>query len=162
MTTRTDTETTDVLRELLQTCRDREQGYRTARDGIRNIELQQLFESYAQQSVRLAHELQEALRQHGGHPEAGGSVAGAAFRGWMQLKAALTRGDEGAVLAECERGEDVATERYQRALQQPVPDAVRTLISRQWNELEQAHNHIRMLRDEILERLDGTPPANYG
>ena len=47
-------------------------------------------------------------------------VAGAIHRGWTGLKAALTSGNDHAILAECERGEDRAIEAYKKALEQNV------------------------------------------
>jgi len=38
------------------------------------------------------------------------------FRGWINLKAALTSKDEHAILAECERGEDSAVAEYKKAM----------------------------------------------
>ena len=147
MATKTDIEPVDLLNDLLQTCRDREQGYRTARDGVKDTALRQLFDSYVQQSIRFGHELEAEIRQRGEAREPGGTLAGAAFRGWMNIKAALTGGGESAVLGECERGEDVAVEHYQRALRHPLPDDLQALLSRQWSEMEQAHSQIRTLRD---------------
>jgi uncharacterized protein (TIGR02284 family) len=147
MAIRADLEAADLLQDLLQTLRDREQGYRTARDGVKDAQLRQLFDAYVQQSVRFERELETELRQRGDGREPGGTLAGAAFRGWMNVKAALTGHDEHAVLAECERGEDVAVEHYQRVLRHPLPDDLRALVARQWSELEQAHTRIRSLRD---------------
>jgi uncharacterized protein (TIGR02284 family) len=48
------------------------------------------------------------------------TVAGAIHRGWTGLKAALTSGNDHAILAECERGEDRAIEAYKKALEQNV------------------------------------------
>jgi uncharacterized protein (TIGR02284 family) len=155
MTVKADVETVDLLNDLLQTCRDREQGYRAARDGIKDETLRRLFDSYVQQSVRFARELETAIHERGEAREPGGTLAGAAFRGWMNVKAALTGGEERAVLAECERGEDVVVEHYQRALRHPLPEDARAIIARQWSELEQAHTRIRSLRDAEEEWLDG-------
>jgi uncharacterized protein (TIGR02284 family) len=38
-------------------------------------------------------------------------------RGWMDLKAAITSGDEHTILVECERGEDAAVAAYRDAFE---------------------------------------------
>jgi uncharacterized protein (TIGR02284 family) len=45
--------------------------------------------------------------------------------------------DEGAVLAECERGEDVARKAYEDALSKDLPADVRSMIERQYQGVRQ-------------------------
>jgi uncharacterized protein (TIGR02284 family) len=66
-------------------------------------------------------------------------------RGWINIKAAVTGKDEGAIISECERGEDVAKRNYQHALEQTLPSDVRLLIERQYMQVKDAHDHVRSL-----------------
>lgn len=59
-----------------------------------------MFLEYAQQRSELAAELQHEVSKLGGVPEKSGSVGGSLHRGWMNLKAAITGKDEGAIVAE--------------------------------------------------------------
>jgi uncharacterized protein (TIGR02284 family) len=68
-------------------------------------------------------------------------------RGWIDLKSALTGGDEHAILAECERGEDSAVEQFQKAVEDDLPPALQEVVSRQYGEIKAAHDRIRDLRD---------------
>jgi uncharacterized protein (TIGR02284 family) len=63
----------------------------------------------------------------------------------MGLKAAVTGGDEAAILSECERGEDAAMSGYRAAFNADVPASVRQIIERQFAEVKEAHNRIRSL-----------------
>ena len=51
------------------------------------------------------------MQRLGGRPEEGGSVSGAVHRGWMNIKDAVAGHDDKAIIAEAERGEDVAVAR---------------------------------------------------
>ena len=62
-----------------------------------------------------------------------GSAAGALHRGWINLKSALTSGDDHAILAECERGEDSAVEEVSKALDNGLSAPVQEgFVSRQY------------------------------
>jgi len=80
-------------------------------------------------------------------PEASSSATGALHRGWINLKSAITGGDEHAILAECERGEDSAVEEYKKALDDGLSPSAQELVSRQFAEIKAAHDRIRSLRD---------------
>ena len=102
-------EIASVINNLIETLKDGEKGFKEAADGVKDPELKSFFTQYSAQRHRFASELQTELRSVGGaEPETGGSAAGAMHRGWMDLKSAISGKDEGAILAECERGEDSA------------------------------------------------------
>lgn len=88
-----------TLNSLVETCKDSEQGFRAAADGVQDPQLKDLFLVYALQRADLAHTLQAEIRQLGGEPERGGSVAGSLHRGWMNIRSALAGGDA-AILSE--------------------------------------------------------------
>ena len=80
-------------------------------------------------------------------PETSSSTTGALHRGWINLKSAITGGDEHAILAECERGEDSAVEEYKKALDDGLTPSAQELVSRQFAEIKAAHDRIRSLRN---------------
>ena len=140
----------DTLNSLIETCRDGHQGFRTAADDVRNPELKTLFTEYSQQRARFIDELQSIVRGLGEESERSSSVAGALHRGWINLKSVLPSGDEHAILAECERGEDSAVEEYREALaQRELPLHVRQMIQRQAAAVQAAHDRVRDLRDAM-------------
>src|SRR5262245_36399874 len=107
MATNTDDVIT-LLNNLIETCKDRQYGYRTAADAVSDNQLQTLLRAYEKQSAQYAAELQNEVRRLGGDPDKGGSVAGWFMRGWMNIKSAVSGSDDSATVAECERGEDSA------------------------------------------------------
>lgn len=139
------------LNNLIETLKDGQEGFRAASEDVANSGLKSLFSKYSLQRARFAGELQELAHSLGeSDPADGGSVAGAVHRGWLNLKAALMSKDEHAVLAECERGEDVAVAAYRKALEQAdLPANVRSVIERQAADVKAAHDHVRNLRDSV-------------
>ena len=138
-------EVISTLNNLIETCRDGQNGFQTAAEGVQRSELKTLFHTYSQQRARFVGELQDEVRRLGGDPEDSGSVAASLHRGWIDIKAAVTGKDDGAILSECERGEDVAVSNYRSALDTDLPANVRTVVERQFGEVKEAHDRIRSL-----------------
>lgn len=134
-----------TLNNLIETCKDGENGFRTAADGVKNGELKTLFLTYSQQRAQFAAELQQEVRNLGGDPEKTGSVAATLHRGWINIKSTVTGEDEGAIISECERGEDSAVKNYQEALKENLPTNINSIIERQYTQVKEAHDRIRAL-----------------
>jgi uncharacterized protein (TIGR02284 family) len=140
-----DADAAKILNDLIETCKDGENGFGSAADGVEDPTLKRLFESYSQQRGDFASELQAELRRAGKEPADTGHVAGALHRGWINLKAAVTGRDEAAIISECERGEDFAVNSYREALEKSLPTDLRAIVERQFLQVKEAHDHIRSL-----------------
>lgn len=137
-----------VLNNLIETLKDGQEGFKQAADSVSDPKLKSLFREYSQQRSRFATALQSQARRHGEtDPEASSSASGALHRGWINLKSAITGGDEHAILAECERGEDSAVEEYKKALDDGLSPSAQELVSHQFAEIKAAHDRIRSLRN---------------
>lgn len=135
-----------VLNNLIETCKDGQNGFQTAAEGVKRSELKTLFGQYSQQRAQFAGELQNEVLRLGGDPAETGSVAASLHRGWMNIKSAVTGEDENAVIAECERGEDSAVANYKDALADAnLPSDIRTIVERQSAQVKEAHDRIRNL-----------------
>ena len=137
----------DVLNDLLESCRDGEQGFRALAEHANAGELQGLFVRRASECAAAAADLAQMVRAYGGTPADGGTVAGALHRSWVAVKTALSINDDKAVLEECERGEDAAVARYRKALEHALPADVRVLVQRQAVGAQRNHDEVRALRD---------------
>ena len=144
------TDVISTLNNLIETCKDGQNGFQTAAEGVKNSELKTLFHTYAQQRAQFAGELQAEVRRLGGDPEKTGSIAATLHRGWIDIKSAVTGEDENAVISECERGEDSAVRNYQDAINAGLPGDVRSIVERQYTQVKEAHDRIR-----ALERATG-------
>jgi uncharacterized protein (TIGR02284 family) len=137
-----------ILNDLVETSKNGEKGFMKAAEDTRDPSLKLLFQDRAQNCARGATELQDIVQRLGGKPETGGSVAGALHRGWVDVKSAVTGRSDHAILAECERGEDVAKKNYRDALDKELPADIRSVIERQYQGVLENHDRIRDLRDQ--------------
>lgn len=138
----------DVLKDLVECCKDGEYGFRESAEQAKREDLKSIFLQRAEDCRRGAQELNQLLRECGHTVEEGGSLLGAMHRGWVSIKSKLTSHDDKAVLEECERGEDNAKARYMKALQKNLPGNVRMVIERQMQGVQRNHDQIKMLRDQ--------------
>lgn len=140
-------EIVSTINDLIETLKDGQEGFKQAAEAVKDTRLKSLFSEYSQQRSRFAAELQTAVRSLGEDPEKTSSTAGAMHRAWINLKSAITRGDDAAILAECERGEDSAVSEFKKAMDEDGTSPVRDIIVRQYGEVKSAHDRIRTLRD---------------
>ena len=140
-----------TLNDLLETTKDGEAGFRACAEGVTNPRLKTVFETAAQKCDEGAAELQAEIRRLGGEPAASGTVGGSLHRAWTNIKSAITGKDDHAVLAECERGEDVAKSVYEAALKEDLPPEVRAIVHRQYEGVKANHDRIRDLRNQAAQ-----------
>jgi uncharacterized protein (TIGR02284 family) len=139
--------TYDILNELIKTCQDAHNGFREAAENVQDPELRTFFLQQSEERVRFASELEREAQALGEkRPERSGSVAGAAHRAWMDIKASFG-GGETSILESVERGEDSAKEAYEKALREPLSESILGLIRRQAQSVFNAHDRVKALRD---------------
>lgn len=138
-----------TLNDLIETCKDGEQGFRKCAENANDAQLKQLFLNRADTCSASAQELQQCVIAYGGKPETSSSVSGTLHRRWIDIKTAFTGNDDQAVLNECERGEDVALESYREALSKSLPSDVLPIVEKQYQGVKQTHDQIRTLRDQV-------------
>jgi uncharacterized protein (TIGR02284 family) len=134
-----------TLNQLVQTCRDAEQGFQAAAQGVDDPNLQHLFQSYAQQRGEFAAELEQEVGRLGRKPTERGHLTATLHRGWINIKAAVTGRDEGTIISECERGENIAVQAYQEALTSSLPADLSAILERQLIRIREAHDQVRSL-----------------
>jgi uncharacterized protein (TIGR02284 family) len=145
-----------TLNNLIETCKDGQEGFQQAAEGVKDSSLKSLFYEYSQQRAQFVGELQGLVRELGGEAETSSSIAGALHRGWINIKSAVTGQDDAAILNECERGEDVAKNAYKDALAADLPSNVTSVIQAQATQVQQAHDRIRGLRDAANSESSST------
>jgi uncharacterized protein (TIGR02284 family) len=139
-----------TLNNLIETCKDGQQGFEAAAEGVKTSDLKTLFRTYSHQRAEFAGELQQEVERLGGDAERTGSFAATLHRGWINIKAAVTGEDEAAVISECERGEDSAVRNYEDALNdEHLPAELRSIVERQFIQLKEAHDRIRALEKAL-------------
>jgi uncharacterized protein (TIGR02284 family) len=136
-----------TLNNLIETCKDGELGFKTAAEGLKSADIKQRFLDYSRQRAEMVRELQTEVRRLGGDPEKSGSMSGSLHRGWLDIKSVITGKDDHAIVAEAERGEDVAKTVYENALKEALPSTVLAIVQQQAVKVRQVHDQVRNLRD---------------
>ena len=137
-----------ALNELIQTCKDSQEGFHAAAEKLKDPEVHTLFLRFSLQRSEFAGELQAEVTRLGGEPATSGSTTGAIHRGWVGLKTALVADTDHAILEEAERGEEGTTKNYIEALKKDLPSDLVSIISKQFHEIQHTHRTVR----ELLER----------
>ncbi len=147
-------ETIAHLNDLIETCKDGENGYRTAEEQVRNTQLETVFAGYSKQRAQFARELQAEVERLGGTPTDSGTLAAALHRGWMDLKSALSGGDGASIVAACETGEDSAQAAFEKVVNMDISGETRTLVEKQWHKIQEAHTRMLRLKEETATGAD--------
>ena len=142
----------DILNDLVETCHDGEYGFKTCLERTKAPQLISVFQERMRAYANMAAELSSEVVRLGGTPEGGGTVSGAAHRGWVTVRSMLAGDSDLAILEECERGEDMALARYRKALKQALPVDIQAMVERQMGAIQQNHDRIKALRDEEKPR----------
>jgi uncharacterized protein (TIGR02284 family) len=140
-----DSDAADILNALIETCRDGEEGFRHASEAVEDPSLARLLLSYSQQQAEFGRTLKEELVHLGRVPVESGQATGWIRRGWIDLGAGVPRNEEAAIVMECERGEEAAVRAFGEAVEGPLPGSTRRIVERQFQQLQEAHEHIRSL-----------------
>ena len=149
-----------TLNDLIETCKDGQEGFKQAAEGVERSDLKSLFFEFSQQRAHFAGELQQIVQKLGEEPTTSGSTAGALHRGWINIKSAVTGKDEKAVLNECERGEDSAKKTYKDALENPLPSYIAEVVRNQYDSVVAAHDRVKALRDSYEADSDRSSTAS--
>lgn len=138
-----------VLNDLIEISRDGAKGFRICAEDVHDHVLQMFFEDRAKSCDEVVRILSDEVKKLGGRPDTTGTTAGALHRFWIEFRTAITDKDKIVVLEECERAEDIAIKAYQDALEEDLPDDLRSLINHQLQGVKRNHERVRQLRDDV-------------
>ena len=145
-----DTSDVTTLNTLIATLIDSVEGYETSARDIRDPALARRFTARAEERRRAVTDLQDAVRRLGGKPEDDGSLAGGAHRVFVNLKQAVTGGDDVAVVNEVERGEDYLKGKFETALNNVDLSADgRAAVQQAWVSVRSGHDEMSQLKHSL-------------
>jgi uncharacterized protein (TIGR02284 family) len=153
-------ETVSVLNDLVSTCIDGVEGFRTAAEAVKNNETKMLFQSRVRVIETSQAELTAAVRRLGGDPATHGHIVGSLHRGWVDIKAMVTGKNEEAVLAEVIRGEEGAVEHYRDALKKALPQDVVAMVERQYQGAQENLERVRNLAESARTASRGASESS--
>ena len=141
---------TTTLNTLIGTLIDSIQGYQKAAADTSNQRFAEMFNARAQERQQVLTKLQAAVARMGGNPEDDGTTAGAAHRGWINLKEAVLGNDDEAIVNEVERGEDYLKNKFAAALDNvDLPAEARMAVEEAWTSVRAGHDEMSALKHAI-------------
>mgnify|MGYP002378635585 CR=1 FL=1 len=137
-----------VLNKLIQLTKDTEEGYLTAAENIDDSYLQKLLKERAENCHIAIIDLQRKVKEMDGVPTENGTFIGTMHRSWINIKGTLTGKDELMILDECEKGEALIEQVYEKFLKSDISEEIRPLIQQQYESIVTDHNIMRDLIDK--------------
>ncbi|MFI4897451.1 MAG: PA2169 family four-helix-bundle protein [Phycisphaerales bacterium JB059] len=151
-TTSLNDDTIDAVQNLIEINLDSHKGFETAAEQLEGSpQLATYFRECGQERQRFARDLQSVVSVNGESPERSGSLKGTAHRWWLEIRGAVQSGDEHAVLAEAERGEDAIKHEYEDVLKSTAGSPLNKTLQQQYAEVKRRHDQIRDMRDARAE-----------
>jgi uncharacterized protein (TIGR02284 family) len=143
-------EIVDDLNELVRINNDRILGYKKAKEDTKDNQLDDLFTHMIVQSQNFRSQLADHIVRIDGSgvsDATSSDFSSKVHRAWIDLKAAVTGDDRGAVLSSCEFGDRNAIEAYEEALDDDdLPAYIKDTLLSQLDELRQSYAKIESLR----------------
>ncbi len=149
-----------AVHDVITVCRDAEQGFRGAAQAAHAPALKEMFEEYAAQRGRFAAQLQAAVKALGFETIDPQGLGGMLHASWISLKALVTGHDVHGILVETERGEDWSLKTYRVALGKTLPAEIASILEKQYEEVQAAHDRIRNLRNASAPPQPPAPPKD--
>jgi uncharacterized protein (TIGR02284 family) len=138
-----------VLNELIAVCKDEEKNFQTVAEKADNSMLKTLCIQYARERAEFARELQDEVRQLGGRPEYSGTLSNQVRLGWINLKSTVKSNSEETIIAECERGEELAEKAYQEAVNAYLPANITGVIQHHYSLIREAHEQFKSMQQTV-------------
>lgn len=140
-------ETIAGLQDLIQINIDSSRGYRAAADEIENPRIATLFRECATERQAFSEELKRYVEMNAVEPKDSGSIQGTLHRWWLEIRGTVQGGDEHAVLAEAERGEDAIKHRYEEIMRDTAGSPMSSVLLQQYELVKRRHDQVRDMRD---------------
>jgi uncharacterized protein (TIGR02284 family) len=140
-------ESVEIVKSLIETCRDGQNGYLHAASQAEDPKLKAYFEDQSLKRGRFAGELEEASKWLGDMDASHtGPLGGVLHRAWFDLKGDLGAGNH-EILESVEQGEARAKKAYEDAMESALPEMLLAIIREQHASVATAHDRIRDWRD---------------
>jgi uncharacterized protein (TIGR02284 family) len=157
-------EVISTLNDLIETCRDGINGFRTAAQGVSSPVAKEVFLSRIHLIEKGLGDLDAAVQRLGGEAVEHGHPAASLHRAWINIKSAVTAKDDDQIIDEVVRGEEVAVKHYRDALTRQMPADIRAMVETQARgaelNLERARALARLRQGAGGAPREERPPAH--
>jgi uncharacterized protein (TIGR02284 family) len=147
-----DEEAITTLNDLIHLDVDAIQAYRHAIDACDTVEIKEKLSEFMGDHERHVRDLRDAVRSLGSEPEEGRDLKGFFIEGFTAI---VSQGDRSALLA-MRGNEELTNRRYDAARSADVPESVRPVIERNY---EDEVRHLAWIKEAISSRAWDTEPG---
>ncbi len=145
--TNLDKDTIGGVKSLIEINIDSSKGFQSAAEKIENADIAGYFRQCSARRAQFAEQLKRVVDVNGVNAPDSGTAKGAIHRWWLDLRGTIQNGDEHAVLAEAERGEDAIKGEYESVLKKTAGSPLNAVLTDQYAAVKEAHDTIRDMRD---------------
>jgi uncharacterized protein (TIGR02284 family) len=141
--------TIEALEDLIEVCRDGQNGYRDGAQHAKDAALRKFLDEVSLERAKFAGDLEsEVVRLGKADVTRSGTTLGAIHRGWTDLKANLGGGDD-AILSSMETGDKYAKEHYEKHINdEKIPNEYRGMLRNQAQAIVGTLDRVRALRQQ--------------
>ncbi len=138
--------------KLIEIFEDEQKAYRLAAKRQKGYELRFLFNQFSDNKAQFKAEIRNEILRLSGNPYFSIASTGTAPRNEVFTKAVAARNDSAAIIAECEKQEEVILRAYERVLKRDdLPVSLRKLLEQQYVKLQKASEKIHSLKHQRNE-----------
>ena len=138
-----------VLNSLITTTIDSANGFERSAEDADVPQFIEMFREFAGERRQVVGRLQERVRALGGTPNDDGSLKADLHRRWVDLRDAISRGDQ-AIVEEVERGEEYLTSKYDAALEDSELSAETLAVIREaYQSVRAGHDRASALKHSL-------------
>lgn len=145
--TNLDKDTVKGVKSLIEINIDSSKGFETAAENIENADIAGYFRQCSARRAQFADQLKRVVDVNNADTPDDGSVKGSVHRWWLNVRGTVQNGDEHAVLAEAERGEDSIKQEYEDVLKKTAGSPLNAVLTDQYTSVKETHDTIRDMRD---------------
>lgn len=145
--TNLDKDTLKGVKSIIEINIDSSKGFQDAAEKIENADIAGYFRQCSARRAQFAEQLKRVVDLNGRDAPDSGTVKGTLHRWWLDIRGTIQNGDEHAVLAEAERGEDAIKHEYEDVLKKTAGSPLNAVLTDQYSSVKETHDTIRDMRD---------------
>jgi uncharacterized protein (TIGR02284 family) len=135
---------TQVLNDLISTCRDSQEGFSKAAKGVHSDDLRRVFMNIFEERGRFAEELRNLVLAEQSQPADLPHGGGPLHRGWIDLEARIRPKSDAEFLTNCLDGDATTLDHYAHALDSGLlSERQRLTVERQLTRIRGSHEELR-------------------
>ena len=145
--TNLDKDTIGDVKSIIEINVDSSKGFESAAENIENDDIAGYFRQCSARRAQFAEQLRRVVDVNSDYALDSGSAKGVIHRWWLNLRGTVQNGDEHAILAEAERGEDSIEDEYEKMLKKTAGSPLNAMLTDQYTSVKETHDTIREMRD---------------